>query len=258
VKTSDSHQKIGLALGGGAVLGSAHIGVLKAIEELRIPLHCIAGTSIGAVVAALYAFGKTADEIEEIAIDLEWMDISSMSLSQFALLSNVKLGDMLIDILGEVDFSSASIPLAVIAADICTGEKVILQDGDVAAAVMASTCIPGVFIPVEIGQSLLVDGGIVENVPLSALRGMGAEYLIGVDLNARHAYKSPENIIDVLLNTFDIVLNNATALQTEEADILITPDLSEFNLVDTNQATALIEQGYQESSTVLRKHFAAS
>jgi NTE family protein len=258
VKTSDSHQKIGLALGGGAVLGSAHVGVLKAIEEYDVPLHCISGTSIGAVVAALYAFGKTAAEIEEIAIDLQWMDVSSMALSQFALLSNAKLGDMLTDLLGDVNFRSANIPLAVVAADICTGKKVILQDGDVAAAVMASTCIPGVFIPVEIDQNLLVDGGIVENVPLSALVCMGAEYLIGVDLNAQHAYKQPENIVDVLLNTFDITLNNATQLQTEKADILITPDLSAFNLVDTSQAEALIEQGYQESSAVLREHFAVS
>lgn len=258
MKPSDSHQKIGLALGGGAVLGSAHIGVLKAVEELRIPLQCIAGTSIGAVVAALYAFGKTAAEIEEIAIGLQWMDISSMSLSQFALLSNAKLGDMLTDILGEVDFGSASLPLAVVAADICTGKKFILQEGDVATGVMASTCIPGVFIPVEIGENLLVDGGIVENVPLSALVQMGADYLIGVDLNVGHSYRPPENIIDVLLNTFDIVLNNATGLQTEKADILLSPDLSEFNLVDTNQAAALIEKGYQEAISVLREHFAAS
>lgn len=258
MKTRDSHQKIGLALGGGAVLGSAHVGVLKAIEEHKISLHCIAGTSIGAVVAALYAFGKTAREIEEIAIDLEWMDISSISLSQFAVLSNAKLGDMLDDILGRADFSSATMPLAVVAADICTGEKVILHEGDVSTAVMASTCIPGVFIPVEIGQKLLVDGGIVENVPLSALSRMGAECLIGVDLNAKHAYKQPENIVDVLLNTFDIVLSNATRLQTEKADILIAPDLSAFNLVDTNQVEALIEQGYQEADAVLREHFGAS
>lgn len=212
--------------------------------------------SIGAFVAALYAFGNTAHDIEKIALDLQWMDISSLSLSQFAMLSNAKLGDMLSDILGNGDFSSANIPLAIMAADICSGEKVILQEGNVATAVMASTCIPGVFIPTEIGQRLLVDGGIVENVPLSALKGMEAECLIGVDLNAGRTYKKPENIVDVLLNTFDITLTNATKLQTEKADLLITPDLSRFNLVDTNQVEALIEQGYQEASTVLREYFA--
>jgi NTE family protein len=258
VNTHSSYQKIGLALGGGAVLGSAHVGVLKAIEAYELPLHCIAGTSIGAVAAALYAFGKTVAEIEEIARDLQWMDISSMSLSQFALLSNAKLGEMLTDILGDVDVSRASIPLAIVAADICTGEKVILRKGGVATAVMASTCIPGVFIPVQLDPHLLVDGGIVENVPLSALLDMGAELLIGVDLNAGHTYKKPENIVDVLLNTFDIVLNNATALQTEDADVLITPDLSEFNLIDTSQTEALIEKGYQETMAVLRKYFTAS
>ena len=91
---------------------------------------------------------------------------------------------------------------------------------------------------------------------LSALKGMEAECLIGVDLNAERTYKRPENIVDVLLNTFDITLTNATKVQTEKADLLITPDLSRFNLVDTNQVEALIEQGYQEASTVLREYFA--
>ena len=246
-------NKIGLALGGGAVLGAAHIGVLKAMEELDIPVHFVAGTSIGALVAALYAFGKDYKQIEKIAAELDWLDVSGLSLSQYGLLSNKKLGKIINKAIGDVDFEDARIPLAMIATDISHGKEVVLKQGNVATAVMASTCIPGIFIPVEIEGKLLVDGGVVENVPISPLKDMGANTIIGVDLNAKTVFKKPENIIGVLLNTLDITLLNATKLQTEQADILITPDLSEFNLIDADQMNDLIEIGYSEARSVLEK-----
>jgi NTE family protein len=140
-----------------------------------------------------------------------------------------------------------------IATDICNGEKVVLKKGNVATAVMASTCIPGVFIPMEISDKLLIDGGIVENVPVSSLKEMGAQFIIGVDLNAEHSHRKPENILEILLNTFDFTLMNATKLQTEKANVLITPDLSSFNLIDTNQVSDLIEKGYSTAKTILKK-----
>ncbi len=246
-------KKIGLALGGGAVLGAAHIGVLKAIEEFEIEIACIAGTSIGAFAAAFYAFGKKSDEIERLTKKLDWLDISRLSLSQFGLLSNEKLGNIIKDALGDVKFEEAEIPLAMVAVDIGKGEKVILKEGKVAESVMSSTCIPGVFIPVEIDNRLLVDGGVMENVPITPLEEMNADQIIGVDLNAKHKFKKPENIIDVLVNTFDITLLNATKIQTEEADVLIAPDLSSFNLVDTDQIDDLIKIGYAEAKEVLGK-----
>ncbi len=250
-----NEKRIGLALGGGAVLGAAHIGVLRSLEELEIPIHAIAGTSIGAFVAAFYAFGKNWKEIKKIAIELDWLDISKMSLSKFGLLSNEKICERTKEILGDVDFESAEIPLSMISCDISTGEKVILNKGDVANAVMASTCIPAVFVPVETDDRMLVDGGIIENVPVSSLKKMNLDVIIGVDLNAQHTYKTPNNILDVVLNTIDITLINATKLQTKEADILITPDLSDFNLIDTDQVEDLIEKGYKDSKSVLKKAF---
>ena len=116
---------------------------------------------------------------------MNWLDISGISLSQFGLLSNKKLGQLIIENLGNVTFDEAHIPVAMVAADITSGEKVVLKKGDVATAVTASTCIPGVFVPVEINNQLLVDGGIVENVPITPLKEMGADLIIGVDLNAR-------------------------------------------------------------------------
>jgi NTE family protein len=254
MNTIDRSETIGLALGGGAVLGAAHIGVLQALEEFDVPIAAIAGTSIGAFIAALYAFGKNGREIEQITSELDWLDITAATLSQYGLLTNKKLGETLHDVLGDVAFDDAQIPLAMVAADISRGEKVVLEQGDVATAVMASTCIPGVFIPIEIGDRMLVDGGILENVPVFSLENMGVERVIAVDLNAKHAFKPPKNLLEVLLNTFDMTMINATKLQTKDADILIGPDLASFNLIDTEQFADLVAQGYTDAKKILQNH----
>ncbi len=245
-------KKIGLALGGGAVLGASHVGVLKAIEELDLEISYIAGTSIGAFVAAFYAFGKTPAEIEEIALKLTWMDISGISLFKNGLLSNEKLGDLISEYIGNEKIENAKIPLAMIATDIFTGKKVVLKKGNVAKGVMASTCLPGIFIPVEMNDVTLVDGGIVENVPIDTIKEMGADYVVGVDLNAKNKYEKPNNILDVIMNSFHFTLKAAAKYQTENADLLIMPDLSEFNMADTSQVKDLIEQGYKDSKKLLK------
>ena len=140
-------KKVGLALGGGVVLGASHVGVLQAITELEIPISYITGTSIGAFVAALYAFGMPWYDIEEVAMDLEWVDTAALSLSQFGLLSNHKLGEIVRNIIGDVRFQDAKIPLGMVASDVVNGEKVMLTQGNVAEAVMASSCIPGILNP---------------------------------------------------------------------------------------------------------------
>ncbi len=248
-----NNKKIGLALGGGAVLGAAHIGVLKAMDELKIPVHFIAGTSIGAFVAAFHAFGKSWNEIQEIALQLDWLEISAMTLSRFGLLSNEKIASLISENIGKKKIEDAGLALAIVATDITNGEKVVLNKGPVTGAVMASTCIPGIFVPVEMGDRLLVDGGIVENVPVSVVNDMGADFTIAVDLNANYRHKRPENIIEVLLNTFDFTFMTATKMQTAEADLLIKPDLTEFNMIDTDQVDSLIEAGYSAARTCLNE-----
>lgn len=245
--------RIGLALGGGAVLGAAHIGVLKAIDELNIHIDYVAGTSIGAFVAGLYAYGKDWEEILSIAEDLSWMDLSGLSFSRMGLLSNKKMGELIRKHIGDVRLEDAPIPLAMIAADIVNMDKVVLSKGSVAEASMASACVPGVFAPVEIDGRLLVDGGLVESVPISPLKEMGADIIIAVDLNSRQNEERPKNMIDILLRTFLITSHTATNYQIREADILITPDLSSFNVVDIDQYPDLVEKGYQEAIRVLRR-----
>jgi NTE family protein len=242
---------IGLALGGGAVLGAAHIGVLRALDELDIEIAMVSGTSIGALIGSLYAFGMDWRAIRDVAVDLDWLDLSRPSWSQYGMVSNSRIGKLVHDCVGAVDIEDAQRPLAIVATDIATGDKVVLRHGPVARAVTASTCIPGIFIPVECEDRLLVDGGIVENVPILSLKEMEAGYVIGVDLYARPGLGHPKNLVQVLINTVSIALHHATRLQTEHADLLLQPDLSKFNLYDLDQVPALIEHGYRSAMHAL-------
>ncbi len=245
-------KKTGLALGGGAILGVAHVGVLRALSELNIPVSMVSGTSIGAFIAALFAFGKSWQEIREIAFDLDWLDVSGLVLSQYGLLSNKKFGDIVTELLGHKNIEDATIPLSMIATDIGTGKKVVFTEGDVALAVMASSCIPGIFRPVDYKGALLVDGMLIENVPVSPLVESGAESVICVDLLARHGFNKPNNIIGVLLNAFYSSITNTTAIQIESADLSIFPDLSGFNLIDFDQVPDLLEAGYRAALPALK------
>ena len=249
----DQPDRFGLALGGGAALGGAHIGVLRALDELGIQIDLVAGTSIGAFVAALFAFGKSWREIRKISLELNWLDASKLSLSNGGLLSNQQLGELLRSLLGEAKFAEAEIPLAVVAADISTGEKVIIREGDVVRAVRASTSIPGVFTPVEIDGRLLVDGGVLENVPLTLLQELGADFLACVSLGPGLKEHRPDSILEIMLRAFYYSVESTTRLQVEEADLLIDPDLREYSLVDTSQTADLIERGYRESRKRLKE-----
>lgn len=247
-----SYKKLGVALGGGAVLGAAHVGVLKALEENEIRPEFISGTSIGAFVAAHYAFGKSVEELEEIAIHLDWLDVTGFKLSKMGLLSNERLGKKILDNIGKVHIEEADIPLTMIATDISTGKKVVLNEGPLYKAVMASTCLPGIFIPVEWGDYLLVDGVLCENVPVSPLRERGAKDIIAVDLTTNRDYKRPEDLIDVLSNTLDIGLNNMIQEQIKDKrTVFIQPKLGAYNKADTRKTRELMDEGYRAAMQVL-------
>lgn len=245
------NKKVGLALGGGAVLGAVHVGVLKAFEELNIEIKVISGTSVGALVASLYAFGKSAKEIENIVLKFGWKDLSSFAFSKYAILSNQRIGNTLTKHIGDKTFKEANIPLFIIATNISNGEKVVLSEGSVSNAVIASTCVPGIFVPIEIDGKLLVDGGIVENIPLSCLKDKDVDFLIGVDLVLEEFYKKPKNVIEVLYNSFNILVKTNKKIQTKEADIIIKPDLKDFNPTDMSQIKDLIELGYNETKKII-------
>ncbi|CAA6801927.1 MAG: Patatin [uncultured Sulfurovum sp.] len=249
----ETKRQYGLALGGGAVLGAAHIGVLRAIEENEIELTHITGTSVGALIGTLFAFGKSSQEIADIMIGINWRDIADFSMSKLGLFSNDKIGKLIHEHFGDITLEEANIPLGVVVTDLALGEKVLLEKGSAKEAVMASTCIPSIFKPIEKEEMLLVDGGLVENVPLESLRKIGAENAIVVDLNASSQYHKPENFVEVLINSANYFIECRNKIEIYEKDIHITPDLSAFNAIQTSQIEAIIEVGYEEAKKILNK-----
>lgn len=245
-------KKLGIALGGGAALGAAHVGIMKAFLEKGKRPAAITGTSIGAFVAAHIAFGTPIEKLEEIALDLDWLDITSFKLSKMGLLANDKLGKKILDTIGKVNIEEADIPLCVVSTDITSGKRVELSEGPLYKAVMASSCLPGIFAPVEWDDMLLVDGFLCENVPISPLKKMGAENIVAVDLTTNRDYKRPRDIIDVLSNTFDIGLNNMIREQIKQNNVQwIQPSLSAYNKADTSQTKKLIDEGYRAALEML-------
>lgn len=245
-------KKIGLALGGGAFRGVAHIGVLKVLEENDIQPAHIAGTSIGALIGALYAFGTPVDRMLEIARNITWLSISHFTLSKMGLLTNDEIGEIIEKELGkDRQFEEAEIPLAIVAADIENGSKVVFEKGSVVEAVLASTCIPGIFIPIEIDDRILVDGGLVENVPVTPLRDKGLDMIIAVNLGSRRSYHKPDDIIDVIISALDIAIEVHSRSITKDADVIIEPDVGSYSRFDSKKVDKFYEEGYEAAQKAL-------
>lgn len=246
MKLNPFNTKIGLALGGGAAKGIAHVGVLKAFEEEGVKIHCVSGTSIGALVAAYHAFGKNADEIMKVGRELSFSKIANFTLRRRGMFTTDSIEEMILRDLGDVDIENALKPLAIIATDITTGEKVVFRKGKLAKAVAASVAVPGAYVPVEYMGRLLVDGGITENVPTSVLEKMGAGILVGIDLNGVKKYPYPKDILGVLGNAFDIAIDLRTRDQLKTCDVLVSLDLSDYSrLGNVEDADKLFLEGYR-------------
>lgn len=176
-------KNVGLALGGGSVRGLAHIGILKVFEKENIPIKYIAGTSIGALIGACYAAGLNAQRIEEIALTAKLKDLVDFTEPKTGFIKGRNIEKYIRKLIKNKSFSELDIPLRVIAADLTKGEKVIFKHGDVAKAVRASISLPGVFSSVKIGKKELIDGGMVDPIPVGAVKKMGADIIIAVDLS---------------------------------------------------------------------------
>ncbi len=256
MKLNPFNRKIGLALGGGAAKGIAHIGVLKAIEENNLKIECISGTSIGAMVASYYAFGKSVDSLQDLSKEMSFGSLIGFTLQKKGLFSTKSIREMILKDLGDVCIEDAKIPLAICATDIANGERVILRKGKLVDAVCASIAVPGIFIPVEIDKRLLVDGGITENVPISALEEMGAGITIAVDLNGCPHYQQPDDMIAIMGNAIDIAIDLRTKEQLKKADLVLSLDLKDFSrLGDSEEFKELFRLGHEGMQKKINQYF---
>lgn len=252
-------NSIGLALGGGAVHGAAHIGVLRAMEEYGLEPTAISGTSIGAMVATLKAFGVSVADMDKAARQMKWMDISRVRWKGLGLLSNDGIYEVLKRFIKPgTRIEDASIPLFLVTVDIASGEKLVMQEGDLFSAVAASTAIPGIFNPVELDGRFLVDGGLLENIPISPHREAGVERIIAVDLSARDSINPPNNILDVITNAVSISIRSTTKHQLREADLIIEPELAGISAVDVDGVPGLINLGYAAARYTLKDYLRSS
>ena len=237
--------RIGLALGGGAARGFAHIGVIQVLEEAGIKPSVVVGTSAGSLVAALYASGKGGVELQRVAEAMEEAALTDWTLPIFsrgvfrgealARYVNAQLGNRLIEQL--------PLPLGILATDLHTGEGVLFQRGDVGVAVRASSAVPGIFLPVPIGQREFVDGGLVAPVPVGFARQMGAELVIAVDISTTPQSNPPSDAFKVLLQTFSIMGRTINNHELKGADLVVRPSLSGVGSSDFAARRRSIEAG---------------
>lgn len=234
----------GLALGGGSFRGLAHVGVLEVLDHEGLRPSWVTGTSAGAIAAALLAFGVSPTEMHEAVESVGWGTIARVRpLVPIGTLTNEGLGAALVRTLGDARIESSDIPLQVVATDISTGERVLLDQGPVAPAVMASSCVPGLFMPVEIDGRLLVDGALVENVPVRAAREFRDGVVVAVSLGLDLPFTRLRNAAQVLVNAFEIAVDAQTRRQLQTADVAIEPDLRRFNKLLPAHLEDIVEVG---------------
>lgn len=293
-RNQSRRPKVGVVLGGGGAKGASHIGALKYIEEMGIPVDYVAGTSMGSIIGGLYAMGYSPDELTKLISQLDWSEYIGNSIVRpmmaeevrqrnSTLLVNVPFSlesllgkeskpfisqlpsayvsnSSLINLFNvlcvgyqeDMDFNDMPIPFACVATDVITGEEVVLRSGSVPTAMRASMAIPGVFSPVEIGDMVLVDGGLVNNFPADVLRDMGADIIIGIEITKDK--RLTRNDIQSLPQLLGQLVTNSTSGKRKEnremCDIWIVPDVSGFGMLSftPDAIDTLVGRGYKKAA----------
>ncbi len=254
-------KTLGLALGAGGSRGVAHIGFLKALEEEGLRPDYICGCSMGSVVGAAYASGMTPDEIWAVVGKLRILDIISPSRQRGGLFGTKKMRQLLLKHIGDIAFDELKIPFRCVAVDMCTQTIVEFSQGSVVDAVVASSSIPAVFHPLNKDGMRLIDGGILERVPVQQVKSMGADVVVAVDvLGQRDCSEDCPRVLGVLLEAIDLMDNYRTKRRREEnADIIdfwLEPDLGRMSPYEIKQIKLAYEKGYEmgkEYTPVIKK-----
>ncbi|MDO8300364.1 patatin-like phospholipase family protein [Lacisediminimonas sp.] len=221
--------KIGLALGGGAARGFAHVGVIKALEAQGIVPDLIVGTSAGSVVGALYAAGNTGFALNKLALEMDEAAISDWAVPWFSRSTGLIKGDAIQNYINRavnnLPLEKMKIRFAVAATDLATGAPILFERGNTGIAVRASSAVPGIFQPVRIGERLYVDGGLVSPVPVRFAREMGADFVIAVNISAEPEPQPSGSTLDMLLQTFSIMGQTINGYELRDANVVIRPAL---------------------------------
>jgi NTE family protein len=235
---------IGLALGGGFARGYAHLGVLKVLEEQKIPIACISGCSIGSILGAAYASGAPLGRIIGKCREIRFRDLARWRVSRFGLASNQRLEQLLQRFFDSRQFEHLKIPTAVVATDLDTGDPVVFRQGGLAEAIRASCAFPGLFEPVQIGTRYFADGGLVAPVPTRAARELGAEIVVGVSVGLHDGRRgAPGNIFQVVSRAVSAAQKQQVEVWERHADLVLRASVQAIAWDDFDRIDEAMEAG---------------
>ncbi|WAA10614.1 patatin-like phospholipase family protein [Fervidibacillus albus] len=245
--------RIGLALGAGGARGLAHIGVLKVLEREKIPISMIAGSSIGALVASFYAAGQRLDQLEKFSVAFRRKYFLDFTVPKLGWIAGNRIKDLIRMFTYNKNIEDLKIPIAIVTTDIETGERIVFRKGSIADAVRASIAIPGIFTPERIDGRMLVDGGVVDRVPISVVKEMGADIVIAVDVTGFKKNAKIQTIYDIILQSIDIMQMEVVRNRGDDADVMIHPPVQMYSSYLFTDAEEIIKHGEDEAKKRLNE-----
>lgn len=243
--------KIALVLGGGGTRGFAHIGVIKALEAQGIVPNIIVGTSAGAVVGSLYAYGYNGFELQTLAIQMEEQSVIDWIWPDRGIFKGAALQKFINDAVKQTPIERLKRPFAAIATDLGSGEIMVFRTGNTGQAVRASSAVPGVFQPVTILGHSYVDGGLVRPVPVSEARALGADFVIAVDISNKPKSNTTASTLDILMQTFDIMSQSINRYELPKADIVIRPRTEGIDVSNLDGRHIAVLEGEKAAAAIM-------
>lgn len=248
-----SQPKIGLALGSGGARGFAHLGVIKVLKEENIPIDMIAGSSMGALVASFYGAGLDIERLYKFAVAFKRKYYLDFTVPKMGFISGKRVKELIRLFTHSKTIEQLDIPIGIVATDLIKGEKVIFRSGSIADAVRASIAIPGIFVPERVEGRLLVDGGVIDRVPVSVVREMGADIIIAVDVSHVKRNEDITSIFDVILQSIDIMQDELVRHREIGSDIMIRPRVEQFSSRAFTNIEEIIRIGEEETKQHIPK-----
>jgi NTE family protein len=253
-KTKIARPVVGLALGGGMARGCSHVGVLRELEKVGIPIDIIAGTSVGSLIGGAYAAGLTPDQIEALAMKITWNDLGRVTISRLGFYDSKRTEDFVRSNFPVTDFEQTRIPFGAVATDIQTGKMVVFTEGSLPLAIRASCAMPIFYTPVMVNGRMMVDGGLVGHIPASVARMMGADIVIAVDVNSQHLpIPQPTHLFTVMTQALAIMGRSSVGYLYADADIVIRPQIENIRPDDLSKAGEMIKAGEEAALKVIHR-----
>lgn len=253
--TERGEPKIALVLGGGSAKGFAHVGVIRALEQEKIPIHMIIGTSVGSLIGAIYASVPDSFQLEWIAFKIDRNDVLDLSLvySKLGPVQGVRLESFVEQAVKVKRIEDTKIPFYPIATDLTTGETIVLEKGSLAKAVRASSSIPGIFVPVTFDNRLLVDGGVTNNIACDVAKSKGADIVIAVNIGSDIKDTNISSLIDIVGQSVSIMMHEMSKSKLQYADVIIEPNTKGVGMFDFSHKKPLMDEGIKATKLAIPK-----